>query len=274
VQKKKQPPTVAKTLEEGIAEGGQVLWTEPEKDFNKRRSDRELGMGIAGGGFLSLPILFSAILVGAILQPVPQNPLPLLAALTVMALLVIALLAWFGFTLVREALAILPTLKPRILFEQGIAVGEGARPYFPFDKVIGAEEGKGVRSKTPFVLIAFDGGEFLRISKGRVHNSIQVDDFEAVRQALAAVKPMARDAAINWEPEAAAWVEGMRALRVAGRSLFERLAREQGVSRIDLAFLRANWKKARAAYFFEDLPGWRDFQRQLERVKTTGTAGG
>jgi hypothetical protein len=255
---------VAKSFEEGQAQGGAVLWTEPPERFDKRFKEiRQAQLGI--GGLLLFPfVLMCAFSVWAVVraasaaQPVWPAAFPF-----VLASAPTWLAAGLGILLIQNGRHVDRLVKPEIVYVKGVSLGQAEKPYYPFEEVVSVDEARGTRFETTYIVVAFRGGEYLQLANADMRGGVQmVGDLDVLRKAIADAASVTHDPEVAWDVESRGFTNGLRWMKGPVRVKLERIATERGVRAIDLAFLRAHWRRVKGELDMGAVPTWRSLLKQ------------
>jgi hypothetical protein len=130
------------------------------------------------------------------------------------------------------------------IYERGISVGYGARPYRRRGDVFSLEEAPLAIGRLPLAVVTFTDGSSVRISQGRLWEPYiwlqkQYPTAMAILRSTLADQTVER---MIWEPEADDLVQ--RRLPIVGpaRAGLEALARQEGLAQVSTEFVQSNWE--------------------------------
>ncbi len=229
------PPRIEPlSFAEGEAEGVAVLYEEKSRALRIRVFGSQAAAVGVGCGLMLFAAILLFILGGG------SNP--------VLGYSVMAGLAVVGIALVYSGFSETNRMTPFRVYENGLSTGEGAKPYYSFRTLRFLEVvADGRRFRTPILLLTFDDGQSILVSRGSYGEAIQIREFEPIRAAL--WKAASRDGAAKmpWSPEALQFLNSFDFGKAPFIVQLERRAMERGEKEVTLDLIRQVWRDASEA---------------------------
>ena len=221
----------AKSFDEGVRAGGEIVYNEPQQHLEVRVHTEKVRTAL-------LSVMFS--LIGAMMfiaSPSMPNPI----------LWVAASIGTFavGVYVTYSCFAQDNRLTPSRVYRNGISVGEGTKPFYPFSEVACIEEvGSGKRSLGPVVVFTFKNDATLLITPRRSPDSVAVSDYKKIAEALRAVTPWGTPTSLEWEPQAREFLGRLDVAQGPFVVQIERKSRSAGKTKVTADFVRREWEDA------------------------------